>query len=199
MEPSSGAYPATFMFDPPEEVANWRPLVNWLLAIPHFAVLYALRVLGQVIAVISWFVILFTGALPESFANIQSMWMRYELRVATFAVFMREEYPPFAFALSPADGGEDQRVAVVFQPVLTDRNRVTVGFRLILAIPHLIVLALLGIAASVAVLIGFFAVLFTRRWPVSLRDFVVNVQRWYLRVQTYLLLLTDEYPPFELG
>ena len=48
-------------------------------------------------------------------------------------------------------------------------------------------------------LIGFFAVLFTGRWPSGLRDFVLNVQRWYLRVQTYLLLLTDTYPPFRLG
>jgi len=199
MEPSSSAFPATFSFDPPEKVANWRPLVNWLLAIPHLAVLYGLRVLGQVIAVISWFAIVFTGEIPESFVNLQSMWMRYELRVYTFVLFLREEYPPFAFALSPTDDGVDQRVAVEFRPALTDRNRVTVGFRLILAIPHMIVLVLLGICAAVAALISFFAVLITGRWPTGLRDFVLNVQRWYLRVQTYLLLLTDDYPPFQLG
>jgi Domain of unknown function (DUF4389) len=203
MEPSSDAsaeYPATFAFDSPEKVANWRPLVNWLLAIPHFAVLYALRVLGEVIAVISWFAIVFTGKLPEAFVNIQSMWMRYELRVYPFVAFMREEYPPFAFAMSPTDRGEDQRSAVEFRPELTDRNRVTVGFRIILVIPHVIVLALLGIAAALVVFpIGFFAVLFTGRWPTGLRDFVLNVYRWYLRVQTYFLLLTDEYPPFRLS
>ncbi len=202
MEPSSDAfaeYPATFAFDAPEKVANWRPLVNWLLAIPHFAVLYALRILGQVIAVISWFAIVFTGALPESFANLESLWMRYELRTYTFALFMREEYPPFAFGMTPADDGADQRVTIEFQPELTDRNRVTVGFRLILVIPHVVVLVLLAIAAAVASLIAFFAVLFTGRWPQGLRDFVLNVQRWYLRVQTYFLLLVDEYPPFRLG
>jgi hypothetical protein len=202
MEPSSDAfaeYPATFAFDAPEKVANWRPLVNWLLAIPHFAVLYALRILGQVIAVISWFAIVFTGALPESFANLESLWMRYELRTYTFALFMREEYPPFAFGMTPADDGADQRVTIEFQPELTDRNRVTVGFRIILVIPHVVVLVLLAIAAAVASLIAFFAVLFTGRWPQGLRDFVLNVQRWYLRVQTYFLLLVDEYPPFRLG
>jgi len=199
MQPSSDAYPASFTFAPPEKVANWRPLVNWLLAIPHFAVLYGLRVLGQVVAVISWFAIVFTGQLPESFANLQSMWMRYELRTYTFALFMREEYPPFAFAMAPADGGEDSRVTVNFRPVLTDRNRVTVGFRIILVIPHVIVLVLLALAAAIVSIIAFFAVLFTGRWPAGLRDFVVNIQRWYLRVQTYFLLLTDEYPPFHLG
>jgi hypothetical protein len=199
MEPSSASYPATFTFDPPEKVANWRPLVNWLLAIPHFAVLYGLRVLGQVVAVLSWFAIVFTGQLPESFANLQSMWMRYEIRTYTFALFMREEYPSFGFAMSPTDGGEDGRVAVNVQPVLTDRNRVTVGFRIILVIPHVIALALLGIASAVVSLIAFFAVLFTGRWPTGMRDFVVNVERYYLRVQTYFLMLTDQYPPFQLS
>jgi hypothetical protein len=199
MQPSSAAYPATFTFDPPEKVTNWRPLVNWLLAIPHFAVLYALRILGQVVAVISWFMIVFTGNMPDSFANIQAMWMRYEQRTYTFALFMREEYPPFAFGMTPADDGADQRVTIEFQPELTDRNRVTVGFRIILVIPHVVVLVLLAIAAAVASLIAFFAVLFTGRWPQGLRDFVLNVQRWYLRVQTYFLLLVDEYPPFRLG
>jgi hypothetical protein len=198
MQPSSASYPATFTFDPPEKVANWRPLVNWLLAIPHFAVLYGLRVLGQVVAVISWFAIVFTGQLPESFANLQSMWMRYEIRTYTFALFMREEYPPFGFAMTPTDGGEDGRIAVNFQPVLTDRNRVTVGFRIILVIPHLIALALLGFASAVLTIIAFFAVLFTGRWPTGMRDFVVNVERYYVRVQTYFLMLTDEYPPFQL-
>jgi hypothetical protein len=198
MQPSSASYPATFTFDPPEKVANWRPLVNWLLAIPHFAVLYGLRVLGQVVAVISWFAIVFTGQLPESFANLQSMWMRYEIRTYTFALFMREEYPPFGFAMTPTDGGEDGRIAVNFQPELTDRNRVTVGFRIILVIPHLIALALLGFASAVLTIIAFFAVLFTGRWPTGMRDFVVNVERYYVRVQTYFLMLTDEYPPFQL-
>jgi len=199
MEPSSASYPATFTFDPPEKVANWRPLVNWLLAIPHFAVLYGLRVLGQVVAVISWFAIVFTGQLPESFANLQSMWMRYEIRTYTFALFLREEYPPFGFAMTPTDGGEDGRIAVNFQPELTDRNRVTVGFRIILVIPHVIALALLGFASAVVTIIAFFAVLFTGRWPTGMRDFVVNVERYYMRVQTYFLMLTDEYPPFQLS
>jgi Domain of unknown function (DUF4389) len=202
MEASSSAYPAypaTFTFDPPEKVANWRPIVNWLLAIPHLAILYALRILAEIISVLSWFAIVFTGSMPESFANLQSMYMRYELRVYPFVMFMREEYPPFAFASSPTDGGEDPRTRVEFQPELTDRNRLTVGFRLILVIPHVIVLALLAIAATVVVIIAFFAVLFTARWPEGLRYFVLNVYRWYLRVSAYVLLLTDAYPPFQLA
>jgi hypothetical protein len=101
--------------------------------------------------------------------------------------------------MTPTDGGEDSRVAVNLQPVLTDRNRVTVGFRVVLVIPHVVALALLGIASAVVSIIAFFAVLFTGSWPTGMRDFVVNVERYYLRVQTYFLMLTDEYPPFQLS
>jgi hypothetical protein len=68
----------------------------------------------------------------------------------------------------------------------------------LLAIPHLIVLWLLGIVVSLCMLIGFFAVRFTKQWPEGLREFVVGVFRWQYRVQAYLFLLVDEYPPFNL-
>jgi uncharacterized protein DUF4389 len=63
-------------------------------------------------------------------------------------------------------------------------------------IPQLIVLTLLVIAEAVVLLIALFAVLFSGRWPAGLRRFTVGVLRWWLRVETYLLLLTDDYPPF---
>ena len=135
MQPMNSSYPATLTFEPPERVANWRPLLNWLLAIPHFIILYGLRILAEVVSIISWFVILFTGELPESFANIQSMYLRYEIRAYTYALFMREEYPPFTFAMTQADSGEEPRLRVDFRAQLTDRNRLTVGFRIILVIP----------------------------------------------------------------
>ena len=194
----SSSFPATFSFDPPERVANWRPLVNWLLAIPHFVVLYGLQILSRAVGVISWFVIVFTGKLPEGLANVQVMYQRYQLRTYTFAGFMREEYPPFGFDASAGDPGGDARVRVDVQPQLTDRNRLTAFFRIILVIPHAIVLIVLIIASFVVTVIAFFAVLFTGRWPVGMRDFVLNVWRWGLRVESYFLLLTDTYPPFAL-
>ena len=199
MEPTVPYRPATLAFNAPDRVANWRPLVQWILAIPHFLILYGLRVLSEAIAVISWFAILFTGSLPEGLANIQMMYTRYEIRTYTYVAFMREEYPPFNFGTSASDGGEDPRTRVDFAPTLTDRNRLTVAFRIILVIPHVIVLAFLGIAAAIVTLIAFFAVLFTGRWPEGMRSFVLDVLGWYLRVATYFLLLTDEYPPFTLA
>jgi hypothetical protein len=179
-------------------VANWRALVNWLLAIPQLVVVGALRYVAEALGVVSWFIILFTGRLPAGIANFQVMYMRYYVRTGVYAAFLREEYPPFEFTMTPSDPGTDPRLRVDVVPQLEERNRLTVAFRIILAIPHFIALGFLTIANLVVFVIAFFAVLFTGRWPAGLRDFTVGVMRWLLRLEAYMFLLTDEYPPFAL-
>jgi hypothetical protein len=187
MEPSGAEYPATFTFEAADKVA-----------IPHLIILYALRILAEVIALISWFAIVFTGSMPDTFANLQAMYIRYEQRVYTYVLFMKEEYPPFAFATTTADGGEDPRTRVDVTPELTDRNRLTVGFRFLLVIPQAFVLFILLVGVAFSALVAFFMVLFTGKWSYGLQDYVIKVLRWYVRVEAYALLLTDEYPPFTL-
>ena len=80
-----------------------------------------------------------------------------------------------------------------------DQNRVTVLFRLILVIPQLIALALVGLAALVVLVISWFAALFTTRIPEGCAEFLSGFLRWLARVDAYLYLLTDEYPPFRLA
>ncbi len=196
MQQMGAEYPATFTFDPPEKIANWRPLLNALMAIPHFFVLWILGLISEVIGLVSWIVILFTGELPEGLATVQTMYIRYSLRTVTFAAFLREEYPPFTFGLTAADPGDDPRVRVDFAPQLENRNRITCAFRIILVIPQVIVFAVILFVAYVGLIVAFFVVLFTGKWPEGLRDFVIKAFRWGLRVQAYFLLLTDEYPPF---
>jgi uncharacterized protein DUF4389 len=198
MDGQGNTYPARFTLDKPDQITQWRPVVQWFLAIPHLLVLNALQSVAQILAIISWFAILFTGRLPAGIADFQGMYVRYWLRTMTYFGFLREEYPPFAFATTTADPGNDHRVRVDVEPDYGDRNRVTTGFRLILVIPHVVVLAALGIALVVVGVIAFFAVVFTGQWPAGLRDFVLGVARWWLRVEAYLLLLSDEYPPFTL-
>jgi hypothetical protein len=192
------SYPATLTYDPPAKIANWRPLVQWLLAIPHYVVLYVLRIVAEVLAVVGWFIILFTGRLPDGIANFQAMYLRYQARTFTYAGFLQEEYPPFAFDMASPDPGGYPRVRIEVRSELEDRNRLTVAFRIILAIPQLIVLAVLLLAQFVVFVIGFFAVLFTGKWPVGLQQFAINVFQYQLRVEAYLFLVVDEYPPFAL-
>ena len=82
----------------------------------------------------------------------------------------------------------------------TDLNRWLPLAKWFLAIPHYIVLAFLGIAAAVCIVIAWFAILFTGRYPRGLFDFVLGVGRWSVRVSAYAFLLTtDRYPPFSLS
>jgi hypothetical protein len=198
METFGQAYPATLEIDRAERIANWRPLVQWFLAIPHFVILYVLGAVAEIASVIAWFAILFTGRLPEGLAGLVSLYIRYSNRVVAYGGFLRDEYPPFAFETVAPDPGTYPPTRTGFEPAFEDRNRLTVAFRFILVIPQFIVLSILGLVAFLASVIAFFAVLFTGRWPEGLRTFVVGVMRWSTRVSAYFYLLTDEYPPFSL-
>jgi hypothetical protein len=195
---SGGAYPASLTIDSPEKIANWRPLVHWLLAIPHFFVAGVLNTLAEIVGFVSWVLILFTGKDNEGLQGMRMMSLRYQARTFAYVGFLVEEYPPFVFDQAAADPGDYPGVRAEFTPALEDRNRLTAFFRILMVIPHFVVLLLLGIAAVVCYVVAFFAVLFTGRWPDGLRTFVVNVMRWSFRVNAYMMLLTDEYPPFTL-
>lgn len=192
------SYPVSLALDAPERVANWRPLVHWLLAIPHLVIAQALQYVSQAVAVISWVIIVFTGSLPATLAELQCMIIRYTARAYSYVLWLREPYPPFDFSLSGPDPGGDP-LRIDFTPALTDRNRLTVALRFIWAIPAAVFATVLFAAAGVALLVGFFAVLFTGRWPAGLRDFVVGVGRYSVRLSAYFNLLTDAYPPFALS
>ena len=71
--------------------------------------------------------------------------------------------------------------------------------KLVLLIPHLVILSVLSILMTVAVYIGYWAVLITGRYPVGLYTFVSGIQRWNYRVGAWLVGLTDRYPPFSFS
>lgn len=187
-------YPATLTIATPEKVANWRPLVHWLLAIPHFVIMYVLGLVAQICALISWFAIVFTGRLPEGLGGVSAMYIRYSNRVGSYVGFLHEQYPPFEFGTTSADpGGHAARTDLAIE--LEGRNRLTVGLRFLWIIPALIVTYLIFIIAAVCWFIAFFAVLFTGKWPDGLRNWVLKALRASTRLNAYMFLLTDRYPP----
>jgi len=198
MEIASTGYPATLTVETPPKVANWRPLVQWFLAIPHYIVLNVLGIVSGVVAIISWFAILITGKLPEGLASFQALYLRYSNRTYAYAGFLVEPYPPFTFGTVTADPGDYPGVRTDVVPEYEDRNRVTVFFRLFLLIPQIVVLYILQIVASIVWFISLFVVLFTGSWNDGMRNLVLGYMRWSLRVGAYGTLLTDEYPPFSL-
>lgn len=190
-------YPAQLGLKSTRHMARWRPLVQWLLAIPHLLIAYVLGLLREVLTFIAFFTVLFTRRIPRPLFDAIAMTFRYEWRVASYALFLRADYPPFDFQSASGDDGLDPHTVVTFAyPERMSRWQPLIKW--LLALPHYLVLVLLSIAALASVIVGFFAVLITGAYPLGIRDFVVGVYRYNLRVQAYVGLLTDSYPPFSL-
>ena len=190
-------YPAQLDFEADRHISRWRPLVQWLLAVPHLMVAQALNTLRQVLTLISLFTVLFTKQIPRPLFDAIAMTYRYEWRAASYALFLHEDYPPFSFTADATDDGVEPHTSLSLT-YPGELNRWKPLYKWFLAIPHSFVMLALAIAGVGAVIVGFFAVLFTGEFPLGPRDFIVKAWRYGLRVQAYVGLLTDEYPPFAL-
>jgi Domain of unknown function (DUF4389) len=191
-----GGYPIDLDVEVPDHIARWRPLVQWILAIPLFIILYVLGLVAGVVAFVGWFAALFTGNLPEGFGDFIAGYYRYSWRTYSYYAFLREKYPPFGPSLGYTDSGDDPAWFEVQRG--EGLSRLAVLFRIILVIPQAIVIFFLSIALYVAVVLAFFAVIITGKWPTGLRDFLVGGARWIFRVNAWFYLLADPYPPFSL-
>jgi hypothetical protein len=194
MAPTASASPVHLDLDAPLTVARWRVIVNPIMAIPHIVVLYVLNIVVSVVTFIAWFAILFTGRYPPGLFDVAVGVMRYQWRVGTFYLFMREPYPAFGLPSGPADPGGDPATFSVVRPEKLSRGLIFIKW--LLVIPVYIVLVVLALGAYVVLLIAFFAVLITGQWPEGLRRYVIGVARLAFRMNAYTYLMTDVYPGF---
>ena len=119
--------------------------------------------------------------------------LRFANRVAVYALLLDDTYPS-------TDEAQAVHLDFPYPDAQNDLNRWLPLVKWLLAIPHYVVLFFLAIAAFVCVVIAWFAILFTGRYPRALFDFVVGVARWHNRVIGYAFtLVTDQYPPFSLA
>ncbi|HEX7243448.1 MAG TPA: DUF4389 domain-containing protein [Longimicrobiaceae bacterium] len=145
---------------------------------------------AAVCAVIAWFAILFTGRYPTGLRSLATFYLRWRVRAVAYTALLRDEYPPFGDGPYPAE--------LVLDVPEAQRDRLSVALRIVLVIPHLFAVWALGMAWALATVIAWFAILLTGRYPEPLYGFAVGVLRWNTRVEAYLLLLHDQYPPFSL-
>lgn len=141
------------------------------------------------LAVATALMILFRQRYPRWWFDFQLALARFSYRVAAYALLLRDEYP----------STEDEQAVhlELAYPDATKLNRWLPLVKWILAIPHYVALVILLLGVVIAVVIAWFAILITGRYPQALFDYVVGVGRWLLRVQAYaFLLVTDRYPPF---
>jgi uncharacterized protein DUF4389 len=143
------------------------------------------------LAVVSWFTIVIAGTHILGIRQFCSFFLRWRTRATAYVMLLADAYPPFGDAPYPTE------VQIVDPP--EPRERLTVAFRIILAIPHLFILFFLYLGWCLMTVIAWFAILFSGSYPQGLYEFGVGVLRWMVRVEAYMLLLVDEYPPFSLS
>ena len=194
---TSVPYPLQLEFHADRRINRWRPFVQWLLAIPHLMIAWALRSLRQVLTLISFFTVLFTQRIPRPVFDAIVMTYRYEWRAMSYALFMHEGYPPFDFDLSSEDDGMESHTSLrLTYPENLERWKPL--YKWFLAIPQYFVLVALFVAACVGIIVGSLVVLLTGQYPEGIRSFLVDAYRYALRVEAYVGFLTDRYPPFSL-
>lgn len=210
--PAPTAYPARLDVDYSEEHDRVKVLFRIVLVIP-IAVVYGVLTAGQTRTVYdqsgeavsttsggivsglflaTLLMILFRRRYPRWWFDFARELTRFGARVCAYAVLVTDEYPSTV---------EEQQVhlEIDYPDVERDLNRWLPLVKWLLAIPHFVVLAFLTVGAFLAVVVAWFAILVTGRYPRGLFDFVVGVGRWWLRVEAYaILLVTDRYPPFSL-
>jgi hypothetical protein len=191
-------YAAQVEFHGDLHITRWRPLVQWLLAIPQLMIASALRSLREVLILISLFTVLFTERIPRAIFDVITTSYRYEWRAVSYALFLHEDYPPFDFEPASTDDGVEPhtRLSIAY-PEHLDRWKPL--YKWLLAIPHYLVLAVLPVGAVFAVLAGLFAVAFTGEYPEALRDYLVGVYRYGLRVEAYVVPAHRHVPALPAG
>jgi hypothetical protein len=184
---SSQAYAARLEIDYPDRLNRLTTFFRPILVIP-IAIILSLLSTGLWFATL--LMIVFRVKYPRWWFDFARELVRLNTRVGAYAALLTDIYPSTT---------KDQAVHldVDYPNAQKDLNRWLPLVKWLLAIPHYVILAILWIFAFFAVVIAWFAILITGRYPRGLFDYVVGVFRWTLRVGAYMyLLVTDKYPPF---
>jgi hypothetical protein len=205
METTRKPYPVSLTVDYPEQPRNRVSVFFRLFAAIPIAIVLALligsgwhRDIGRGIGYASagfvvapaLVMILFRQKYPRWWFDWNLNLNRFLFRVSAYLGLLRDEYPS-------TDEEQAVHLEVAYPDVRTELNQGMPLVKWFLAIPHIVVLCFLDIAAYVCVIIAWFAILFTGKYPRALFDFVVGVMRWQARVVWYAVLFaTDKYPPF---
>jgi len=161
-----------------------------LLAIPHLIVVSVWAFVAFFAVVIAWFAIVITGRYPAGLYGFVAGFQRYVTALYGYVGLLTDEYPPFSSDTS------SYPVHLTIPPARTEYSRLKTLFRIILAIPVFIISYAMQIVWEIGVLIAWFVVVVIGKLPRGLHDMIVLGQSYQQRSGCYLLLLTEDWPPF---
>ena len=190
MPKSANSYAARLSIDYPERLNRLTTFFRLIMAIPIFIVQ---GLLSSGVWFATLLMIVFRAKYPRWWFDFARELARLNLRTCAYAALLTDRYPSTT---------KDQAVHldIDYPDVEKDLNRFMPLVKWFLAIPHYVVLIVLWVLAFISIVIAWFAILITGRYPRALFDFVVGVMRWSVRVSAYMyLLVTDRYPPFSVS
>jgi len=186
------SYPVTFEADYAEQRSRLTALLRLLLAIPLAIWLYLYAIAASVAIVIAWFAIVITGHYPRGLYDFISGFIRFVTRFTAYAALLCDPYPAF--------GGSDDPgypVRMHFAGPLESYSRLKTFFRIIIAIPILVVRYIMGLLLEVGAFAAWVIIVVTGKLPRGLFDLLVLANSYTARSDAYLFLLTETYPPFQ--
>jgi hypothetical protein len=188
----SVSYPVTFEADYVERRSRLTAFFRLILAIPLAIWLYVYEIVAFVATVIAWFAIVITGRYPQGLYDFVAGFVRFLARFTAYTVLLCDPYPSFGGSDDPA-----YPVRMRFDGPLPAYNRLLTLFRIILAIPILIVRYVMGILLEIGAIAAWLVILITGTLPRGLFDLMVLANSYTARSDAYISLLTETYPPFQ--
>jgi hypothetical protein len=186
------SYPVTFEADYIEPRNRLTAFFRLLLAIPAAIVVYVLAIVAWFGVVIAWFAIVITGRYPRGLYDFVAGFTRSLTRVTAYAALLCDPYPPFALHEDAA-----YPVRLHFAGPLERYSRLKTFFRVILAIPIVILRYVMGLLLEVGAVAAWVVIVITGKMPRGLFDMMVLANSYTARSDAYLYLLTETYPPFQ--
>jgi Domain of unknown function (DUF4389) len=173
--------------------------IRAILLIPHFIILYFLQIVATVLYFLATIAILFTGHYPRGLFNFYVGYTRWNANIYGYLLSAYDNYPPFGLDQQP-------EYPLSFSVEYPEKHSRLLNFpilglfiKLLLLIPHFIIVYFLILVAFIVLFIAHFAILFTGSFPAGMHKFMIGVGRWTIRLNAYAYALTDQYPPFSLS
>jgi hypothetical protein len=185
------SYPVTFEADYTERHSRLTSFFRLLMAIPLFIWGYIYGIAASIAIVIAWFAIVITGRFPPGLYDFIAGWTRFITRATGYVSLLTDRYPPFV--------GADELsypIRMHFVP-LDSYSRMKTLFRLLLAIPIVILRYVMGLLLELGGFAAWIVIVITGKLPRGLFDLMVLANSYTARSDAYLYLLTETYPPFQ--